>query len=101
MRAFAGAGYFQRGGNIALPAGEQHGAGVIAPLRLIEVHCQEMAGVVGKKRVNPKRLFTGQVVIERLFSQWGQLPVLTIATSHLGLAADSRTPFIAAYGRIS
>ena len=101
MRALPGTGDLQCGRHRQLQAGAKKGPCVLAPVLLIEIHRQQMTSVVLQQGVEAKRVFAGQMAVDRFIRYGQQLPVAAIAAGHTWLLADPRLPFIRAGRRIA
>jgi len=75
-----------------LPAGAQKGPGVLAPVLLIEIHRQQMTGVVLQQGVEAEGMVAGQMAVDRRIGEGRQLPVMAVAAADPGLLADAGSP---------
>lgn len=101
VRALAGARNLQRGRYAEVTAGLHESPGIIAPLGIVEVHCQEAATVVLQQRIDADGVAAGEVVVEGLVGQRDQQPMAAVGALDPRLFADTRTPLVGACGRIA
>ena len=96
VRALAGAGNLQRRGHTQFGAGQDEGLGILAPIGLVEIDRQEMAGVALQQRIDADCVLTGQMVVDHRIGQWQQHALGAIATLDARLLTDARAPLVGA-----
>ena len=63
VAAIAGARAFERGGEIEIAAGRHDGEHVISPCFLVEIHSEEIAGLIRKHGIDPGDEFLTRLVL--------------------------------------
>jgi hypothetical protein len=96
MRALSRARDLQRCRHAELAAGAHEGASVLAPLRVVEVHGQEVAAVVLQQRIDADSVAAGQVVVDDGLIERQELPVGTVGALDGRLGAHAGPPLVGA-----
>ena len=77
---------FKRGGNIPVGAGLKEGPYVVLPGRFVEIGSQKPARFIGQQRINARRQFTSEMVVDYLIRQ----PKVLLGL--IGLPFERNTP---------
>src|SRR5690606_18840220 len=94
--AIAGPRDFQRSRNTQLFAGPHERSRVVAPVGLVEVDSQKIAGVILQQRIDAYCVLAGQMVVDHRIGQWDQQAIAAIAAFDARLFADTGAPLIGA-----
>src|SRR6218665_218509 len=94
-------GNLQRSRNPKRPAGLDECQGVLAPLLLVEVARQEVAGVVVERWVDSARVLACRVIVDHRVRDGREGPMLAIGAFDPGLVADARRPLVHAHPRLT
>ena len=94
--AVAGAGFFQRGGNLFLGAGGEVGEGVVGPAWAVEIDGEEVAGFVEEHGVDSDDEISGEVTADHFVGDGEPGLVGAGVTFDAGLFADAPNPFVSA-----
>ena len=87
--------------NVELSADVDEGRYVPTPLGLVEVECEETAGLFEQERIDADGVPTREVVAYHLVGDGKQRPVGTLGALDLRLAAQGAIPFVRARGCIA
>ena len=101
MGAVARARDFDRDRNAQLATRMCEGLCIAAPIGVVEIDSQEMAGIVGQQRIDADGVTAGKMVVEGLVSQWYQEPVAAVGALDARLLANACAPFVGTRGRIA
>jgi len=82
-------------------AGRRKSRGILLPLAIVEIRCQELTGVVIEERIKADDMDPCQMIIDNLICQGHKLPMPTGGTLHARLFANSFSPFILADRRVA
>ena len=80
----------------ATSTGLSEGQRVLPPVCFIEVHSQEVAGVVGEQGIASDDVIAGKVLEQDGVGQGGQFSMATVSALDSRLLADPRPPFVGA-----
>ena len=89
MGAVARARDLQREGDAKIAARLCKGLCILASVRIVEIHRDEMATVIGQQRLHADGVATGKVFVNCLIYQWQQRAVAAVCAFDAGL---SQTP---------
>ena len=101
VRALAGARNLQRRRHAQLVTGLDERTGILSPLGLVEIDCQEIAGVVLQQRIDADRVLAGQVVVDHRIRQRDQRAVAAVPALDARLLADTGPPLVGAGRRVA
>ena len=101
VRALARAGYLQCRRHAQFSTRLDEGLGILAPVGLIEIDCQEMTGVAFQQRIDADGVFAGQMVVDHRIGQRLQDAVSAVATLDTRLFADTGAPFVGTGRRVA
>jgi hypothetical protein len=96
MGASAGAGYFDGDWHTEFVTGNGKGLGIVAPVGLVKVGGEEMAGVINEQWINADNMLAGKVVVNHMVRERQQQAVAAFAAFHPLLVAEANFPFVAA-----
>lgn len=105
--ALAGPRAFESGGDFQGFAGFHHRPHVVLPRLLVEIHGEEIAGLVGEQRVDAgdkfvsRGVLAGQVLPYHFIGHWEERAVWADGAFDPRLFADAANPLVGAGGRVA
>lgn len=101
MGAIAGTRNFQcdRYTQLATRLGE--GLRIGAPVSIVEVHCEEVAAVIGQQRIYADGVVAGKMIVDRLVGQRDQPPLAAVRALDAWLLAHAGAPLVGTDRRVT
>ena len=94
MGALARAGNLQRRRYTQLLTRANYRAGILAPIGLIKIDGQKMAGVILQERINTHSVATSKMIVNHIIGEGAQPAVMAVSTLDSRFFANPGTPFV-------